>query len=78
MTLRWGILSTADIGMSKVTPAIQAADRCEVVAIGPRSAESARAAADKLGIANLLMRRVEALSGVARMPCVSGLLISCL
>ena len=51
MTLRWGILSTADIGMSKVTPAIQAADRCEVVAISSRSAESARAAADKLGIA---------------------------
>ncbi len=50
MTLRWGILSTADIGMSKVTPAIQAADRCEVVAISSRSIDSAREAAGRLGI----------------------------
>lgn len=49
-TLRWGILSTADIGMTKVTPAIQRADNCEVVAIASRSYEHAHAAANRLGI----------------------------
>ena len=34
--LRWGILSTANIGIIKVIPAIQRAARCEVVAISPR------------------------------------------
>lgn len=49
-TLRWGILSTADIGMQKVTPAIQAASNAEVVAIASRDLERARAAAEALGI----------------------------
>lgn len=49
-TVRWGILSTADIGMEKVTPAIQAADNCEVVAIASRSQASADEAAARLGI----------------------------
>jgi len=49
--VRWGILSTADIGMRKVTPAIQRAERCDVVAIGSRDADRARAAAGELGIA---------------------------
>ncbi len=48
--VRWGVLSTADIGMSKVTPAIQAASNSEVVAIASRDGERARAAADQLGI----------------------------
>ena len=48
--VRWGVLSTADIGMSKVTPAIQQAENCEVVAIASRSEEQAKAAADQLGI----------------------------
>jgi predicted dehydrogenase len=47
---RWGILSTANIGMQKVTPAIMAAEHCEVVAIASRDLAKARAAADKLGI----------------------------
>ncbi len=34
--LRWGILSTADIGITKVIPAIQRAEHCEVVAIASR------------------------------------------
>ena len=34
--VRWGILSTANIGMSKVTPVIQKAENCEVVAIASR------------------------------------------
>ena len=49
-TLRWGILSTADIGMQKVTPAIQRAADCEVVAIASRDGARARAAAKELGI----------------------------
>jgi predicted dehydrogenase len=49
--VRWGILSTANIGMSKVTPAIQQADNCEVVAIASRDLSNAQKAAQKLGIA---------------------------
>jgi len=48
--VRWGILSTADIGMTKVTPAIQRAENCEVVAIASRDRERAAAAAAELGI----------------------------
>ncbi len=48
--VRWGILSTADIGMNKVTPAIQAAENCEVVAIASRDNKRAAAAASELGI----------------------------
>ncbi|MBT8216723.1 MAG: Gfo/Idh/MocA family oxidoreductase [Acidimicrobiia bacterium] len=49
-SVRWGILSTAKIGMEKVTPAIQAAPNCEVVAIASRSIDAAAAAAERLGI----------------------------
>jgi len=49
--VRWGILSTANIGMAKVTPAIQKASNCEVVAIASRDLAKARQAADQLGIA---------------------------
>ena len=48
--VRWGILSTADIGMTKVTPAIQCAENCEVVAIASRDQKRAAAAAEALGI----------------------------
>jgi predicted dehydrogenase len=48
--LRWGVISTADIGMTKVIPAIQRADHCEVVAIASRDAGRATAAAARLGI----------------------------
>ncbi len=48
--LRWGILSTAKIGREKVVPGIQAADRCEVVAIGSRDAARASQVAERLGI----------------------------
>lgn len=50
--LRWGILSTADIGMTKVTPAIQRAHNSEVVAISSRSLDRVREAAAKLDIPN--------------------------
>ena len=48
--VRFGILSTANIGMAKVTPAIQAGANCDVVAIASRDESRARAAADRLGI----------------------------
>ncbi len=48
--VRWGVISTANIGMSKVIPAIQKAANCEVVAIASRLGEKARWAADQLGI----------------------------
>jgi predicted dehydrogenase len=46
--LRFGVLSTANIGVRKVIPALQASDRCEVVAIASRDGARARAAADRL------------------------------
>ena len=49
--VRWGILSTAIIGMSKVTPAIMKSPHSEVIAICSRDAAKSRVAADKLGIA---------------------------
>jgi len=49
-TVRWGILSTADIGLKKAIPGFQRAGGCEVVAIASRDEASARAAADPLGI----------------------------
>ncbi len=49
-TVRWGVLSTASIGMQKVTPAIQQASNGEVVAIASRDASRADAAAAALGI----------------------------
>ena len=48
--LRWGILSTADIGRKKAIPGIQAADRSTVVAMASRDEVRARAAATELGI----------------------------
>lgn len=48
--VRWGIISTADIGMTKVTPAIQQAHNCQVVAIASRTADRAASAAAQLGI----------------------------
>jgi predicted dehydrogenase len=47
---RWGILSTADIGMAKVTPAIQQATNAAVVAIASRDLARAETAASQLGI----------------------------
>lgn len=50
MKLRWGILSTAKIGIEKVIPAIQKASNCEVVAIASRNIDTAKNAASLLGI----------------------------
>ena len=48
--IRWGILSTAKIGVDKVIPAMQQGQSCEIVAISSRSLEKAQAAASQLGI----------------------------
>ena len=48
--LRWGVLSTARIGRTKVIPGIAAAPNCEVTAIASRDPAAARAAAAALGI----------------------------
>ena len=49
--VRWGVLSTANIGMEKVTPAIMKSPSSEVLGIASRDLAKARAAADRLGIA---------------------------
>ena len=48
--IRWGVLSTANIGMKQVIPAMQASQYCEIVAISSRDQERADAAAEQLGI----------------------------
>src|SRR5690606_9793699 len=50
--VRWGIVSTADIGMKKVTPGIMKSRHSEVVAIASRNLEKAQDALAALGIAN--------------------------
>ncbi len=49
--LRWGVLSTAAIGLKKVLPAMQQGQYTTVTAIASRDLAKARAAADALGIA---------------------------
>jgi predicted dehydrogenase len=49
-TLRWGILSTADIARGKVVPGIRKAERCEIVAIASRDAQRAAQVAAELDI----------------------------
>jgi predicted dehydrogenase len=49
--LRWGVLSTAAIGLKKVIPAMQQGEFTMVTAIASRDLAKAREAADSLGIA---------------------------
>ncbi|MBN9389747.1 MAG: Gfo/Idh/MocA family oxidoreductase [Chloroflexi bacterium] len=49
--VRWGILSTANIGVNKVIPAMQKGQYSEVVGLASRNLASAQAAAAKLGLA---------------------------
>jgi predicted dehydrogenase len=49
--VKWGILSTANIGMKKVTPGMLKSTELQVVAIASRSLKKAKAAAAELGIA---------------------------
>jgi predicted dehydrogenase len=49
-TIRWGILSTAKIGTTKVIPAMQQGRFCAVTGIASRSLEQAQRTAAQLGI----------------------------
>jgi predicted dehydrogenase len=48
--IRWGVLSTANIGVAKVLPAMQRGTYCEVTALASRDLAKAQAAARQLGI----------------------------
>lgn len=48
--VRWGILSTANIGLQKVIPAMQRSPWCEIAAIASRDLSKAKDAANELGI----------------------------
>jgi predicted dehydrogenase len=48
--VRWGVLSTARIATEKTIPGLKRSSLGEVVAIASRSAETARTAAERLGI----------------------------
>lgn len=48
--VRWGILGTAKIALTKVIPATQRSSSCEVTAIASRDRSRAKEAAHKLGI----------------------------
>ena len=48
--IRWGILSTANIGLGKVTPAIMKSPLSEVVAVASRDVAKAEAYIGKLGL----------------------------
>jgi D-xylose 1-dehydrogenase (NADP+, D-xylono-1,5-lactone-forming) len=48
--LRWGVIGTARIGRNLFVPGVKAGALGEVVAIGSRSADTARSVADELGI----------------------------
>jgi predicted dehydrogenase len=48
--IRWGVLSTANIGVAKVLPAMQRGTHCEVAAIASRDLAKAQASAQQLGI----------------------------
>src|SRR5438067_13664379 len=49
-TVRWGVLSTANIATTKVIPAMQQGRYCEITSIASRTLEKAQAAAAQLGI----------------------------
>ena len=48
--VRWGIMSTADIGATKVIPAMQKGTCCDIQALASLSLEKAKALATKLKI----------------------------
>jgi predicted dehydrogenase len=48
--VRWGVLSTADIGVSKVIPAMQQGEYLQITAISSRNLAKARSVATQLGI----------------------------
>ena len=48
--VRWGVLSSAKIGLEKVIPAMQKGEYCEITAIASQNLERGKAAAAQLGI----------------------------
>jgi len=48
--IRWGVLSTANIGVAKVLPAMQRGAFCDITAIASRELAKAQATAKQLGI----------------------------
>ncbi|GAB4517746.1 MAG: Gfo/Idh/MocA family oxidoreductase [Anaerolineae bacterium] len=48
--IRWGVLSTANIGRRRVIPAMQKASNGEVVAVASRDIDRAKAFADEMGL----------------------------
>ena len=48
--LKWGVLSTANIGVAKVIPAMQAGNYCNILGIASRSEGNAKEVAEKLSI----------------------------
>ena len=48
--VKWGIVSTANIGIQKVIPAMQSAALCDMHAIASRSLERAQETATAMGI----------------------------
>lgn len=50
--VRWGILGTANIALTKVIPAMQRSPWCEITAIASRDLAKAKAAASELNIPN--------------------------
>ncbi len=50
--VRWGILSTAKIGVKKVIPAMQKGEYCDITAISSRYINKAKETADELNIPN--------------------------
>ena len=48
--IRWGILSTANIGVGKVIPSMQKGELCDISAISSGDIKKAKEAAKKLGI----------------------------
>lgn len=60
--IRWGVLSTARIGITQVIPAMQQGAYTQVTAIASRDAQRAEAAAQKFGIARAYGSYVELLA----------------
>ena len=48
--VRWGVISTADIALRRVIPAMQASTHSEIAAIASRDPDRARVASMQLGI----------------------------
>lgn len=48
--VKWGVISTAKIGVKNVIPSMQNSSLCEIVAISSRNLEHAQSAATELGI----------------------------